>query len=151
MGIGDFIQNQLIVVFLHKIIFCCIHGRAFIGLRHKSGFALRLFDVGRQEFIKAGLAEELLHGGDAEQLLLIRVKARFLDRINNCGLVAVPAVGSAFDELEARPFLPGECLLESIFLDVGSPADQLVHFSENGLDLRICEQRRKLEVMLCEL
>ena len=55
-----------------------------------------------------GLAEELLHGGDAQQLFLIRVKASFLDRIDNCGLIAVPAIGSALDELEARPFLAGE-------------------------------------------
>lgn len=95
----------LIVVFLHKIIFCCIHGRALVAIRHKCGFALRLFDVSRQEFIKAGLAEELLHGGDAEQLFLIRVKACFLDRVNDGGLIAVSAVAASFDELKASPFL----------------------------------------------
>src|SRR5699024_9289648 len=91
----------LIVVFLHKIIFCCVHGRALVAIRHKCGFALWLFDIGRQEFIKARLAEELLHGGNAEQLLLIWVKACFLDRVDDSGLVAVSAVAASFDELKA--------------------------------------------------
>ena len=78
-----------------------VHGRALIAIRHKCGFALRLFDVSRQEFIKAGLAEEFLHGGNAEQLFLIRVKACFLDRVNDGGLITVSAVGASFDELEA--------------------------------------------------
>ena len=141
----------LIVVFLHKIIFCCIHGRALVAIRHKCGFALRLFDVSRQEFIKAGLAEELLHGGDAEQLFLIRVEACFLDRFNDSGLIAVSSVGTSFDELEASPLLTGESLLQGIFLDVGCPANQFIYLAENDLDLGICKQWRELEIMLREL
>lgn len=38
----------LIIVFLHKISFCIIHDRAFVAFRYKCGFALRLFDIGRQ-------------------------------------------------------------------------------------------------------
>ena len=141
----------LIVVFLHKIIFCCIHGRALVAIRHKCGFALRLFDVSRQEFIKAGLAEELLHGGDAEQLFLIRVKACFLDRVNDGGLIAVSAVAASFDDLETCPFLTGESLLQSVFLNIGSPANQFIYLAENDFDLGIRKQWRELEIMLREL
>ena len=146
-----FFTFLLIVVFLHKIIFCCIHGRALVAIRHKCGFALWLFDVSRQEFIKAGLAEELLHGGDAEQLFLIRVKACFLDRVNDGGLVAVSAVAASFDELKASPFLTGESLLQSVLLNTGSPANQFIYLAENDLNLGIRKQWRLLEIMLREL
>lgn len=42
-----------ILKFLHKIIFCCIHCRTFIALRHKCWLALRLFNVGCEKFLKA--------------------------------------------------------------------------------------------------
>ena len=141
----------LIVVFLHKIIFCCIHGRAVVTIRHTCGFALRLFNVSRQEFIKAGFAEELLHGGNAEQLFLIRVKACFLDRVNDGGLIAVSAVAASFDELKTSPFLTRESLLQGVFLNIGSPANQFIYLAENDLDLGISKQWRELEIMLREL
>ena len=36
------------LIILHKISFCIIHDRAFVAFRYKCGFALRLFDIGRQ-------------------------------------------------------------------------------------------------------
>ena len=44
----------MLLSLVQKIIFCCIHGRALVTIRHKCGFALRLFDVNRQDFIKVG-------------------------------------------------------------------------------------------------
>lgn len=41
--------------------------------------------------------------------------------------------------------------MESIFLDVGSPADQLIYLSEDDLDLGIRKQWRELEIVLREL
>ena len=82
--------------------------------------------------------------------ILIRVEACFLDRFNDSGLIAVSSVGTSFDELEASPLLTGESLLQGIFLDVGCPADQLIHFAEDNLDLGVREQWRELEIMLRE-
>lgn len=59
---------------------------------------MRLLDVSREQFVEAGLTEQLLHGGDAEQLVLKGVEARLLDRLCDGGLVGVPAVGAALDQ-----------------------------------------------------
>jgi hypothetical protein len=66
---------------LHKIIFGCVHGRALIGLRHKCRFALRFFDVSRQEFIKDN-PEYVVRDGSTGKL---KLKAS----LSKCGRTSV--------------------------------------------------------------
>ena len=141
----------LMIFFLHKIVFCCVHGRALVAVRHESGFALRLFDICRQEFIKTGLAKKLLHGGDAEEFLFIRVVPGVGDCFGDGRFIGVLADRSSFDQLEAVPFFSGKSLLERILLDVGCPRDKVVYLGKDDLDLRVGQFRQELEVMLGEL
>lgn len=92
-----------------------------------------------------------LHGGDAEQLVLKGVEACLLDRLCDGGLIGVPAVGPAFDQLPAAPFLSANRLLQGILLDVRGPCDQIVHTGENILDVLVRQKRRQLEVVASQL
>ena len=47
---------------------------------------MRLFNVGSEKLIKAGFAEQFLHGGDAEHLALIGVKACAFNSNGNKGI-----------------------------------------------------------------
>ena len=60
-------------------------------------------------------------------------------------------MAAAFDDLETCPFLTGESLLQSVFLNIGSPANQFIYLAENDLDLGIRKQWWELEIMLCKL
>ena len=120
-----------ILKFLHKIIFCGIHCRAFIALRHERRFALRLFNVGSEKFLKAGFAEHLLHGSDAEDFALIGVEACILHGGGNNGFTGVLAVGTAFDQFPPGPFLSADSLLKGVFLYIGCPGSQRIDLAEN--------------------
>ena len=84
-----------------------MNSRAFIRLRHECWFALRLFDKPFEQFVKAFLAHELLHRGDAEQLLLEWIEARVLDFLCNGIGTHVLSIAATFDELVAVPRFAG--------------------------------------------
>ena len=42
-------------------------------------------------------------------------------------------------------------MLQGVFLDIGSPANQLIYLAEDNLDLGIRKQWREFEIMLREL
>ena len=48
-------------------------------------------------------------------------------------------------------FLTGESLLQGVFLDIGSPDNQLIYLAEDNLDLGIRKQWREFKIMLREL
>ena len=100
---------------------------------------MRLFDETGQELIKASLTKTLLHGGDAQQLFLIRVKACFGDCLCDCFFIGIATIGTALDQLPAMPFLTADCLLECILLDVVGPRDQLIGTGKDDLDFRILQ------------
>lgn len=142
-----------IVCHLNIIIFCCVHCRAFIALRHKSRFALWLFNVGCKELFKARLTEQLLHGCDTKQLLFVRVKTSSFDSFRYVVFTGVSAVGTTLDQLPAGPFFTADCLLECILLDVVGPRDQFVdtgrmtsisESSNSGGNLKSCCASRRL-------
>ena len=76
-----------------EIRFCIVHGRTLVALRHESGFALRLFNEASKDFFKPGFAQQLLHGGDTEELLLVGIKAC----LGN---------GAAYDEIDPEDDTP---------------------------------------------
>ena len=88
-----------------------------------------------------------MHCGDAQQLPLIRVKARIADRLDNGSLVGISAIGTALDQFPAVPFLPADRLLERILLDVRGPRYQRVHAGQDVLDVLVREEWRQLEIV----
>ena len=106
---------------------------------------MRLFNVGCEKLLKAGFAQQLLHGGDAEDFSLIRIETRALNSGGDCGFTGVPAVGAALDQLPAGERRTADCLLERVFLHIGCPGGQSVDLAENIGDLLISEERRGLE------
>ena len=92
---------MLFTSIVFEIGYSCIHCRSFIALRHERWFALWLLDEPGQDFVKASLAEHLLHGRDSEQFLLIRIKASFCDGCGDGSIIDVAPVGATFNELEA--------------------------------------------------
>lgn len=92
-----------------------------------------------------------MHRGDAQQLPLIRVKARIADRLDNGSLVGISAIGTALDQFPAVPFLSADRLLERILLDVGGPRYQRVHAGQDVLDVLVREERRQLEIVAGQL
>ena len=84
---------------------------------------MRLFNIGGKQLIESGFAKTLLHGSDTKELLFIWIKPGICNCLDDCLLIGILAVGSAFDQLPASPFLTADGLLQSIFLDVGCPGD----------------------------
>lgn len=80
---------------------------------------MRLFNVGREKLLKAGLAQQLLHGGDTKNFSLIGVKSYAFNSSGNIGLTGVLAVGTTFDQFPAGPFLTADGLLKGIRVTFG--------------------------------
>ena len=108
---------------------------------------MRLFNVGSEKFLKARFAEQLLHGGDAEDFALIRVEARVLHGGGNNGFTGVLAIGTAFDQFPPGPFLSADSLLKGVFLYIGCPSSQRINLAKDVCDLLIIEERRGLEIV----
>ena len=73
------------------------------------------------ELVEVLLAEELCHGGDAEELLLVRVVAGGLHGGGDRVLVAVAADGAALDQFQAGVGVAGVGFFEGVGFDGGEP------------------------------
>ena len=133
-----------ILHFLHKIVFCGIPFGPFITRPHERRPALRLFNVGCEKLLKAGFTQQLLHGGDAEELLFIGVKACALNGCGDCGFAGVLAVGAALDQLPAGERRAADCLLERVFFHIRSPGGKRVNLVQDAGDLLIGQEGRLL-------
>ena len=114
---------------------------------------MRLFNVGCEKLLKAGFTQQLLHGGDAEELLFIGVKACALNGCGYSGFAGVLAVGAALDQFPSGERCAADCLLESVFLHIRSPGGKSVHLVQNVGDLLIGQEGRLLKVVpgKCEI
>ena len=83
--------------------------------------------------------EKRSHGSNSKELLLVWVIPGGFDSIHHSILICVPAVGTAFHQLVARPVFPADRCLQGIFLNIGCPADQLVQLPEDRFHFFIGE------------
>lgn len=108
---------------------------------------MRLFNVGCEKLLKAGFTQQLLHGGDAEELLFIGVKACALNGCGDCGFAGVFTVGAPLDQFPSGERRAADCLPESVFLHIRCPGGKRINLVQDAGDLLIGQEGRLLKVV----
>ena len=131
---GQVVPHEVIGMSNHaKNLFVGVGGSDMINKSHmivlgdEHRFTLRAFHQPGQQLGKVLLAEELLHRGDAQQLLFIGVLAVGDDLLGHGLFIDILAVRPPFDHLPAGEPRPGQRRLQRVVLDAACPVDQGVH------------------------
>ena len=108
---------------------------------------MRLFNVECEKLLKAGFTQQLLHGGDAEELLFIGVKACALNGCGDCGFAGVFTVGAALDQFPSGERRAADCLLERVFLHIRCPGGKRINLVQDAGNFLIGQERRLFKVI----